>query len=54
LTRIVPCGSQLWVIQHTWSTGTAEVVTRAGKFAKASGKCYTQQKGHPLVKTGHR
>jgi len=27
-----------------WSTGTAEVVTRAGKFAKASDKCYTQQK----------
>jgi len=45
LTRIVPCGSQLWAIQHTWSTGTAEVVTRAGKFDKASDKCYTQQKG---------
>jgi len=45
LTRIVPCGSQLWAIQHAWSTGTAEVVTRAGKFAKASDKCYTQQKG---------
>jgi len=44
---LVPCGSQLaiWAIQHTWSTGTAEVVTRAGKFAKASDKCYTQQKG---------
>ena len=24
LTRIVPCGSQLWAIQQTWSTGTAE------------------------------
>ena len=35
LTRIVPCGSQLWAIQHAWSTGTGEVVTRAGKFAKA-------------------
>ena len=34
LSRIVPCGSQLWAIQHTWSTGTAEVATRAGKFAK--------------------
>ena len=31
LNRIVPCGSQLWAIQHTWSTGTAEVVTRAGR-----------------------
>jgi len=51
LTRIVPCGSQLWAIQHTWSTGTA-VATKAGKFAKASDKCYTQQKGHSLVKTG--
>jgi len=50
LTRIVPCGSQLWAIQHTWSTGTAEVATRAGKFAKASDKCYTQQKGHSLLK----
>jgi len=30
LTRIVPCGSQLWAIQHTWSTGTAEVVTIKG------------------------
>jgi len=31
-------------IQHTWSTGAAEVATRAGKFAKASDKCYTQQR----------
>ena len=28
--RIVPCGSQLWAIQHTWSTGTAEVVQGLG------------------------
>jgi len=49
LTRIVPCGSQLWEIQHTWSTGTAEVATRTGKFAKTSDKCYTQQQGHSLV-----
>ena len=33
LTRIVPFGSQLWAMQHTWSTGTSEVATRAGKFA---------------------
>ena len=45
LTRIVPCSSQLWAIQHTWSTGTAEVVTSSEKFAKASDKCYTQQEG---------
>ena len=45
LTRIVPCGSQLWAVKHTWSTGKAEVATRDGKFAKASDKCYTQQKG---------
>jgi len=32
----------------------AEVATRARKFAKASDKCSTQQKGHSLVKTGHR
>ena len=38
MTRIVPCGSQLWAIQHTWSTGT--VVTRAGKFAKAFAKAF--------------
>jgi len=46
LTRIVPCGSysQLWAIQYTWSTGTAEVATRTGKFAKASDKYYTQQR----------
>jgi len=31
LTTIVPCGSQLWAIQHTWSTGTAEVATRAAR-----------------------
>ena len=31
LTRIVPCGNQLWAIQHTLSTGTAEVATRAGR-----------------------
>jgi len=49
LTRIVICGSQLWAIQHTWSTGTAEVATRAGKFANTSDKCCTQQKGHSLV-----
>ena len=49
LTRIVPCGSQLWAIQYTWSTGTAAVATRTVKFAKASDKCYTQQKGHSLV-----
>jgi len=54
LTRIVPCGSQLWAIQYKWSKGTAEVATRAGKFAKASDKCYTQQNSHSLVKTGHR
>ena len=45
LTRIVHCGSQLWAVKHTWSTGKAEVATRDGKFAKASDKCYTQQKG---------
>ena len=49
-----PWGSQLWAIQHTWSTGTAAVATRTGKFAKALDKCYTQQKGHSLVETGHR
>jgi len=27
LTRILPCGSQLWATQHTWSTETAEVAT---------------------------
>ena len=43
--RIVPCGSQLWAVKHTWSTGKAEVATRDAKFAKASDKCYTQQKG---------
>ena len=42
--RIVPCGSQLWAVKHTWSTGKAEVATRDGKFAKASDKYYTQQK----------
>jgi len=32
--EILPSGSQLWqLIQHMWSTGTAEVATRAGKFA---------------------
>ena len=31
--------------KHTWSTGKAEVATKAGKFAKASDKCSTQQKG---------
>ena len=34
LTGIVPCGSQLWAIQHTWSTGTTAVATRAGKFVR--------------------
>jgi len=24
--NIVPCSSQLWAIQHTWSTGTAELL----------------------------
>ena len=33
LQYIVPCGSQLLAIQHTCSTGTAEVAKRAGKFA---------------------
>jgi len=51
LTRIVPCGSQLWAVKHTWSTGKAAVATKAGKFAKAgklakaSDKCYTPQTG---------
>ena len=43
--RIVPCGRQLWAVKHTWSTGKAEVATRDGRFAKASDKYYTQQKG---------
>jgi len=43
--RIAPCGSQLWAVKHTWSTGKAEVATRDRKFAKASDKYYTQQKG---------
>jgi len=53
LTRIVPCGSQLWAVKHTWSTRKAYVATRAGKFAKASDKCYTQQKSivHLLAKS---
>jgi len=45
LTKIAHCGSQLWAVKHTWSTAKAEVATRDGKFAKASDKCYTQQKG---------
>jgi len=38
--------SPLWqpAVKHTWSTRKADVATRAGKFAKASDKCYTQQK----------
>ena len=43
--RIVPCGSQLLAVKHTWSTGKAEVAKRDGKFAKASDNYYTQQKG---------
>jgi len=46
LTRIVPCGSQLWAIQRTWSAGTAEVATMAGKFGKH--QVYTT-KGHCSV-----
>jgi len=46
--QLLTANSLLWqpamAIQHTWSTGTAEVATRAGKFAKASDKCDTQQK----------
>ena len=31
--RIVPHDSQVqWAIQSTWSTGTIEFATRAGKF----------------------
>ena len=45
MTRIVPCGSRLWAVKHTWSTGKAEVATRDGNFAKALDKYYTQQKG---------
>jgi len=45
LTRIVPCGRQLWAVKHTWSTRKAEVATWDGKFAKVSDKYYTQQKG---------
>ena len=43
VTRVatVDQNSPLWQpVQHTWSTGTAEVVTRAGRH-----QCYTQQKG---------
>ena len=32
----------------------SKLLQRLGNFAKASDKCYTQQKGHSLVKTGHR
>jgi len=51
VTRVatVDQNSPLWQSavgsKHTWSTGKAEVATRNGKFAKASDKCYTQQKG---------
>ena len=51
VTRVatVDQNSPLWQAamgsKHTWSTGVAEVTTRAGKFAKASDKCSTQQKG---------
>ena len=45
MTRIVPCGSRLWAVKHTRSTGKAEVATRDGNFAKALDKYYTQQKG---------
>ena len=45
MTRIVPCGSQLWAVKHTWSKGKAEVATRDGKFVKASDKyIYTTKK----------
>ena len=40
MTSIIPMGSKT----H-WSIGKAEVATRDGKFAKASDKYYTQQKG---------
>ena len=30
---VVTCDSQLWAIQHTWSTATIGFATRAGKSA---------------------
>jgi len=33
LTRNSPLWQPAMAIQHTWNTGTAEVATRAGKFA---------------------
>ena len=33
LTRNSPLWQPATAIQHTWSTGAAEVATRAGKFA---------------------